>query len=174
MNLDPSVGESGRLADAASPSGLGAPAVRHRLIALLLVFGSTLAGCERQPDATKVPGRWYTTAEVGEGARLFAEHCAACHGAKAEGSGGDWRQTLPDGSYPPPPLNGSAHAWHHTLSVLRRSVAYGGIPLGGKMPPFGDNLSAEQIDAVIAYFQSQWDDKIYSAWERRGGVDVER
>lgn len=146
----------------------------RRWLPLLLIFGGALAGCDQQREEPKVAGRWYTAGQVSDGARLFAEHCAACHGAKAEGKAADWRQTLPDGSYPPPPLNGSAHAWHHTLSVLRRSVARGGIPLGGKMPPFGDQLSPAQIDAVIAYFQSQWDDKIYGAWEQRGGVDVSR
>lgn len=35
------------------------------------------------------------------------------------------------------------------------------------MPAFKDKLNTEQVDAVIAYFQSHWNDKIYSAWSSR-------
>ncbi|MGB0712589.1 MAG: thioredoxin fold domain-containing protein, partial [Gammaproteobacteria bacterium] len=71
------------------------------------------------------------------------------------------------GKYPPPPLNGTAHAWHHSLDVLRRQIRLGGVPLGGAMPPFQDTLSAAQIDAAIAYFQSKWTDEVYGIWTQR-------
>ena len=49
------------------------------------------------------------------------------------------------------------------------TVRKGGAPVGGVMPPFGDKLSAEQIDAAIAFFQEQWSDRIYGAWLERNG-----
>lgn len=110
--------------------------------------------------------RWYDTEQVAQGKRLFSQQCATCHGGKAEGTP-DWRKPGADGKYPPPPLNGTAHAWHHPHDILRRTVQEGGAKLGGSMPPFKDKLSPAEIDAVIAYVQSQWSDEIYNAWQDR-------
>ena len=48
------------------------------------------------------------------GGKIFNNNCAVCHGQNASGPKGDWREKLADGSYPPPPLNGTAHTWHHS------------------------------------------------------------
>ena len=74
-------------------------------------------------------------------------------------------KTLDDGSYPPPPLNGTAHAWHHSIEVLLTVINQGGIPNGGKMPAFKNKLSQDQKIAVVAYFQSFWPEDIYNKWE---------
>lgn len=76
----------------------------------------------------------------------------------------DWKQRNPDGSFPPPPLDGSAHAWHHPLEVLARQINEGGKKLGGTMPAFGDVLSDQEMIAAIAYFQSYWDKQTYERW----------
>ena len=117
----------------------------------------------------KVDGRWYTQTQVDKGLVIYANNCARCHGKEAE-STSKWRETLANGSYPPPPLNGTAHAWHHPLKALRRTIRSGGIPLGGTMPAFKNILNEEQTDAVIASFQSKWDKRIYDAWIERGGL----
>ncbi len=132
-----------------------------------------VAGCGEQPTETEdpVPGRWYTASQVDTGQKVFRTHCASCHGRDAEGITGDWKKTLPDGSYPPPPLNGTAHAWHHPMSVLKRTIDNGGIALGGKMPGFVDKLSDAEKNAAIAFFQSKWNNEIYAGWIKRGGLD---
>ncbi len=120
--------------------------------------------------ATHAAERWYTQEQVDKGRKLFTEHCASCHGANAQGLAADWKKPLPDGTYPPPPLNGTAHAWHHPLDALKRQIRIGGKPVGGVMPPFGDKLSDVDMDAVIAYIQSLWPDRIYSTWLERSGL----
>lgn len=110
--------------------------------------------------------RWYSDVQVDQGQKVFTENCMSCHGDKAQGTK-NWKQTDKDGRYPPPPLNGDAHAWHHSLDVLRRTIREGGIKLGGTMPPFKDTLNQQQIDAAIAFFQSQWTDEIYETWVLR-------
>ena len=110
--------------------------------------------------------RWFSEDQVLQGSELFVENCAACHGQKAEATS-NWKQTDADGNYPPPPLNGSAHAWHHPLKLLRRTIEEGGASIGGAMPGFKGKLSDAQIDAVIAYFQSFWPDQIYQNWAGR-------
>lgn len=115
--------------------------------------------------------RWYGRQQVETGRQVFAEHCAVCHGDAAQGLHEDWRQRLADGSFPPPPLNGSAHAWHHPLSVLMQVINEGGVPLGGQMPGFADRLNDEQKLAAIAYFQNFWSDDIYANWQQMGGTN---
>ena len=99
-------------------------AIRSNLfLALLAIF--TLS------TATAAEQRWFSDAQVEQGAKLFQQNCAACHGANAEATS-SWKQTDADGNYPPPPLNGSAHAWHHPLSVLKQTIVDGGAKLGGQ------------------------------------------
>jgi len=68
------------------------------------------------------------------------------------------------GHYPPPPLNGSAHAWHHPLTTLKTVIREGGEPLGGVMPAWQGILSEDEITSAIAAFQSYWSDEIYQRW----------
>ncbi len=110
--------------------------------------------------------RWYTDDQLAQGKKLFVENCQTCHGEQAQGTK-DWKKTDKDGKYPPPPLNGDAHAWHHSMDILRRSVREGSMQMGGSMPPFKDKLNDQQVDAVISYFQSQWNDKTYQGWAAR-------
>lgn len=107
--------------------------------------------------------RWYFAEQAERGAIIFASHCAVCHGRQAE-STPHWKTPTDSGHYPPPPLNGSAHAWHHPLSILGRTIYNGGAPVGGLMPPFKDKLSESDIIDVIAHFQSYWDQSIYERW----------
>lgn len=110
--------------------------------------------------------RWYSSDQVKRGEQIFKQNCASCHGQNAEATP-NWKQTDVNGVYPPPPLNGTAHAWHHDIDVLRKQIREGGIKLGGVMPPFEDKLSSEQIDQAIAYFQSKWPDDLYEKWAGR-------
>ncbi len=146
------------------------------LISLAILF---LAACEgEQPDPkarwtdTAAPSiapmqtRWYTQDQIAAGAILYEQNCASCHKANAEGTA-DWKTRDVNGKLPPPPLNGTAHTWHHPLSILRTVVTRGGAPVGGSMPPFGDKLDATQIDAILAWVQSHWPDDIYRIWHER-------
>ncbi|MEH6445396.1 MAG: cytochrome c [Oceanospirillaceae bacterium] len=127
----------------------------------------TLAGCsENEP---KVAMRWYTASQIELGAQVFVNNCVACHGAKGQGVK-TWRKPLSNGKYSPPPLNGTAHAWHHSMKNLKATVKHGGAKFGGIMPGFGDKLTAAEQEAVISYFQSQWTKEVYAAWIKRGGL----
>ncbi len=110
--------------------------------------------------------RWFNQNVVDYGAGLFQQNCAVCHGINAEGTK-EWKIMDANGNYPPPPLDGSAHAWHHSIPQLARSIKEGGIKLGGVMPAFGDKLSDQEVLAVIAFFQSKWPDEVYKVWHDR-------
>jgi len=135
----------------------------------LLCLSVLVAGCEQGSSEPKVSGRWYTQSQVEQGRKVYAENCISCHLENAQGTF-NWKAANPDGSYPPPPLNGSAHAWHHPMVILKKVIDEGGVPLGGKMPGFKDKLNEEKKLAVISYFQSFWNDEIYGEWLSRGGL----
>ena len=115
-------------------------------------------------------GRWYSSDQHDKGELLFQQNCASCHGANAELSI-DWKKTDSNGKYPPPPLNGTAHAWHHSLQQLKQTIKLGGVPLGGVMPAFESKLSDSNIDAIISYFQSKWPEQTYRKWSARFNIE---
>ena len=128
--------------------------------------GSQSGSHSSNPDSETRP-RWWSAEQLALGEKLYAEHCAECHGALAQGAPGNWREKNDDGTFPAPPLDGTAHAWHHDLGTLRRVVRFGGKPLGGTMPAFGEKLNRDEVDAVVARFQSLWPDEIYHRWNLR-------
>ena len=126
------------------------------LIILAAVFMAVAA------HAADAPQRWYTPEHVARGAPLYQMHCAVCHGKSAEGDT-NWRRRDANGKFPPPPLNGTAHTWHHPSGVLIKVIRDGSLG-GGNMPAWGDKLSLEEMVTIIAWFQSHWPDEIYAAW----------
>lgn len=117
-------------------------------------------------EAVHAETRWYSSEQVREGRQLYAQYCAGCHGVNAEATA-DWKTPTKQGYYPPPPLNGSAHAWHHSVSVLDQVIRDGGALVGGVMPAWGHVLDEPQRLAVIASFQDYWSDEIFEMWLER-------
>ena len=123
-----------------------------------------LSACS-EPANDTLPGRWYTTAQVEKGSGLYQQYCAVCHAADGSATA-EWRTPGEDGNYPPPPLNGSAHTWHHPIEMLDQTISNGGIEFGGVMPGFAAVLDRDERLAIIAWFQSLWSDEIYERWRR--------
>ena len=145
-----------------------------RLIFISLFSICLLVSCsDRAEISTTVEeeSRWYTPAQLLSGTEVFAANCAQCHGDTAQGLADDWREKLEDGTFPPPPLDGTAHAWHHPQSVLLQVIDNGGAEFGGTMPAFATTLSQNEKLSAIAYFQSFWNDDIYTQWTKMGGVN---
>lgn len=100
-------------------------------------------------------------ARVALGSKVYAQHCAACHGARLEGQP-DWRRRLPGGRMPAPPHDESGHTWHHGDHVLFAITKHGLVPpyapndYQSDMPAFGDRLGDDAIWAVLAYIKSHW------------------
>jgi mono/diheme cytochrome c family protein len=121
------------------------------LLALLVVTGCG----ERPPDPAK----------LATGEKIYAQHCAGCHGAKLEGQP-DWRAKLPTGRMPAPPHDDSGHTWHHTDEVLfgitKRGLVPPYAPAGyeSDMPAFEGKLSDDEIRAVLAYIESRWSNEV--------------
>jgi mono/diheme cytochrome c family protein len=137
--------------------------IMHRLILISVVL--LAAACsEPGPSAVPVDGRWYTADQVDQGRGLYALHCSVCHAADGSATA-DWRALDANGNYPPPPLNGTAHTWHHPLDLLDDTLANGGAQFGGVMPGFAGVMDGSERLATVAWFQSLWSDEIYRKWQ---------
>lgn len=130
-----------------------------KIVAGAVVCAMTACGSQPDEESRADPGN---IALVATGAKVYAQHCAACHGARLEGQP-NWRTRLPNGRFPAPPHDESGHTWHHPVGILFGITKYGLVP--GKfapagyesdMPAFGGKLSDDEIWAVLAYIKSHW------------------
>ncbi len=109
-------------------------------------------------------------AVVARGETVYAETCAACHGAELEGQP-DWRKRDVGGLLPAPPHDASGHTWHHADDLLFEIVKYGpGAVIGdpeyrSAMPAYDGVLSDADIVAALAYIKHSWPEKERS-WQR--------
>jgi mono/diheme cytochrome c family protein len=128
----------------------------------VILLAALAAGCGEPPVP---PSRMDPAdpARVALGAKIYAQHCAACHGAKLEGQP-NWRQRLSNGRMPAPPHDEEGHTWHHPDDVLfgitkRGLKDYAPPGYESDMPAFGGVLSDDEIWAVLALIASHWKTK---------------
>jgi len=125
---------------------MGVRILRALILALLgmFVFGaiSISAARAQEPDPDE---------NLADGARIYAENCAVCHGEKGEGRVGatiskDWPSIRPD--------------------LVVKTTIIRGIP-GSVMPAWGEAnggpLSDEQVDALVSYILS---------WQTGGAPEI--
>jgi putative copper export protein/mono/diheme cytochrome c family protein len=85
----------------------------------------------------------YTTAAIADGARLFAAHCAACHGGDGAGS------TVGPAVAAP---NLNRHAARHRPGELYWWIAHGRA--GTAMPAFSPPLASEEIWSIVQFLHA--------------------
>ncbi len=100
-------------------------------------------------------------AVVDEGAVVYQQHCAACHGAELQGQS-DWRQRDEAGLLPAPPHDETGHTWHHADDLLFEITKYGVARVindpdyRSAMPVYEGILSDQEIIAVLSFIKSRW------------------
>ncbi|HMM47508.1 MAG TPA: cytochrome c [Thiobacillaceae bacterium] len=148
-------------------------------ICMALAAGLALAGCEGERTSgaagtdVLVFERVLDAAEVARGRVVYERHCLECHGAEGQGLPGDWRIRDADGHFPPPPLDGSAHAWHHPTAALLETIREGSPAGQGKMPAWKGKLTEQQMQDVVAYIKSLWSDEVYRLWWKQEQQSLE-
>jgi cytochrome c5 len=81
-----------------------------------------------------------------EGMEIYNRYCTACHGARGEGDG------IAAAAFDPRPADFTADSFQTSRTDTELATA---IFEGKKqMPPFGEQLSVEEIDAVVAYLRT--------------------
>jgi mono/diheme cytochrome c family protein len=133
---------------------------------LLAAAASTLlAACDGGASASPYRLRADDTQVTQAGARIYATHCAACHGARLEGQP-NWRERDASGRLPAPPHDASGHTWHHPDEVLFRITKYGVARAANlpdhvsAMPAYEGVLSDAEIVAVLSWIKAQWPGEI--------------
>jgi mono/diheme cytochrome c family protein len=110
------------------------------------------------PAMTSGPDR----AVIGQGAKLYLDRCAACHGADGKGVVGVY-----------PPLDGNSAVSEPAGINAIRVVLLGGFapvtagnPRPYSMPPFAQQLSDAEVAAVVSYVRQAWSNHAPAAPER--------
>ena len=93
--------------------------------------------------------------QVAQGRGLYNQYCAACHGISGEGQP-DWKIPNEDGSFNPPPHDISGHTWHHDDKLLLEIVTQGSDFPQSQMPTFGNQLTDDEVQAILEYIKSWW------------------
>ncbi|MDQ4075464.1 MAG: cytochrome c [Chloroflexota bacterium] len=124
--------------------GPGPRSILGLLVALLLV------ACSGNQAAETV-----TTEQLAQGKTLYESNCASCHGLEGEGEP-EWQNPDASGSFPAPPHDGSGHTWHHPDQLLLQIIAEGGQMPNSRMPAFEEELTREEMEAILAYIKTFW------------------
>ncbi len=129
------------------------------MAAYLKTLGDTAGGA----PAWMEPGP--TTADP-RGAKLYADHCASCHGKRGEGIAGAY-----------PPLAGNRAVTMAVPANLVRIVLEGGFapatagnPRPYGMPPFAQTFSDHDLAAVLTHLRHSWGNRAQAVT----AVDVNR
>ncbi len=127
-------------------------------VAFALCFAATSTQADHELDDRDL--------QIGQ--TLYAEHCAACHGANLEGQP-DWRTPDENGVLPAPPHDETGHTWHHDNQLLFEYTKLGGeaalatvgvTGIASGMPGFGDTMTDEEIWSILAYIRSTWPERV--------------
>ena len=127
----------------------------RRLIYLLVIVMLGITGCNGASEKpTELPDIPTTSPLLSQnstnGETIYIVYCAECHGLNGEGENPE----DPFNGDVAPPHDDTGHTWHHDDDLLIEIVTQGGI--SDRMPAFGDQLTAEQIEAVLIYIKTFW------------------
>ena len=130
-------------------------------------------------DATGQPGqilRWQDPEVVAEGAVLYDQFCAACHGADLEGQP-NWREVNENGRLPAPPHDVTGHTWHHADALLidittRGTAAVVGRGYESDMMGFGGVMTEGEIIAVLSFIKSTWPTEVIEAHDELNAMSA--
>ena len=103
-----------------------------------------------------------TRAVMAQGAKVYGERCADCHGKDGNGVAGIY-----------PPLNGNSSVNERTGINAMRVILLGGFapvtkgnPRPYSMPPFAQQLSDADVAAVVTYIRRSWSNTASVVLER--------
>jgi mono/diheme cytochrome c family protein len=114
------------------------------ICSVLALLGVTACSATFQlSTATLTP----TIDPIVQGREVYMRICAQCHGENGEGYANELQS---------PALNQTEHAYHHPDQQIHDWIVHGKLGLGRQMPPFGEQLTDNEVHAVIAYLHTLW------------------
>ena len=126
------------------PRSWRAASRQNMLLLLLFLFVvPVLTACQTTTSPSPTP----TPDPVILGQQVFVRVCSVCHGENAEGYANALNA---------PALDETEHAYEHPDPVIHDWIVNGKLGLGRQMPALGEQLTDEEVHAVIAYLQTLW------------------
>lgn len=92
---------------------------------------------------------------VAAGRKTYEQYCQACHGKNGIGERPKQMYAEDQYGFVAPPLDNSAHGWHHTDANLLHTIL-NGSSRNPRMLPFKDIISKEDAKDAVAYIKSLW------------------
>lgn len=119
------------------------------LLVTTLLAASAYA--QEPPPGQGTPGP-APEASLSEGARIYLERCAACHGKEGRGDG-KMAEMFP---VPMPDFTDAERMRTQNDAALKEIISVGGGPLGRApfMPGFGIALSENEINLVVEHLRT--------------------
>jgi S-disulfanyl-L-cysteine oxidoreductase SoxD len=122
-------------------------------VATVLVLRTQAAPREHFADAENAE-------TVLEGKKLYASHCASCHGRRLQGQL-LWQVRDEFAGRRAPAHDQTGHTWQHSDEDLFAMTKFGRFPttpatVKSYMPAYAQNISDDRILAVIAYIKATW------------------
>ena len=120
--------------------------------------GAVMISRDRGRTWGSFEGQLHATADrIEAGRKLFEENCQACHGVNGVGERpDDMYATDENGLYVAPPLDDSAHGWHHSDDQLIETIL-DGSPRNERMAAWKElDISREDAEDIVAYIKSLW------------------
>jgi mono/diheme cytochrome c family protein len=135
---------------------------QHMTDADLRAVATYLHSLPRRAPPMEEKPPFNATALIQHGEQIYTQRCADCHGKNGNGVAGIY-----------PPLNGNSSVTEPTGINAIRSVLLGGFapltaanPRPYSMPPFAQQLSDDDVAAVVSYIRQAWTNKAPIAQER--------
>lgn len=118
-----------------------------RRVRLALLVALSLAPAVMAGEAPSTVQRDTEEAAVVRGGIVFRTYCVLCHGSEGKGDGRAARM------YTPPPANLTLSPFNDAYKEL--IIRRGGVGVGRSayMPPWGDELSDEQIRDLVSFLR---------------------
>ena len=142
-------------------SGPGPSRARVVLSAVVALAAATAAAAQEAgvPEGLGFLRATVTDEQIAVGKGIYAENCAACHGAQMQGEP-DWRRRKQNGRMPAPPHDQTGHTWMHPdndLFIITK-LGLGAVVPGyeSDMPVYEGILDDGEIAAVLAYIKNTW------------------
>jgi mono/diheme cytochrome c family protein len=131
------------------------------VVAVLAASAVAAALALRAPAAPRVHfADAEDAAAVLEGKRLYASHCAGCHGRKLQGQL-LWQVQDEFAGRRAPAHDQTGHTWQHADEDLFAMIKFGRFAttpatVKSYMPAYAQNLGDDQVLATIAYIKATW------------------
>lgn len=138
------------------------------LLALCSTAAAFAGGDPVEPAADK--------SQVEQGREVYQQYCQSCHGPEGKGLTEQWRERDALGELPAPPHDATGHTWRHSDAMLYQMISEGWRDPFNKsdrltMPAFGEVLTREEIEDVLAYLRTLWTEEQRQYQRERSAPD---